>query len=80
MSTKSVEELTAMLERMKERQAQLREELAAQKKKADAKAAKELAHKKYILADYVIRIFGEEVLDNPNLINLQHNNGGQTNE
>lgn len=63
MASKSVEDLQGELLRVKEREARLKEELALKKKAADARAQKELARKKFILADLFVEQFGEEILD-----------------
>ena len=54
MASKSVEDLQGELSRIKEREARLKEELALKKKAADARAQKELARKKFRLADIFV--------------------------
>ena len=63
MASKSVEDLQGDLSRLKEREARLKEELALKKKAADARAQKELARKKFRLADIFVEQFGEGILD-----------------
>lgn len=64
MSRKNINELEEQLARMKEKEAQLKEQLAMQKKAADAKAQKERNKKMYQLADSVVQALGtEEILE-----------------
>ena len=63
MASKNLEELQIELKKLKEKEARLKEELALKKKAADAKSRKELARKKYLLADIFVNQFGEEILD-----------------
>lgn len=63
MASKNLEELQLELQKLKEKEARVREELALKKKAADARAKKELARKKYLLADIFVEQFGEEILE-----------------
>ena len=63
MASKNLEELQLELQKLKEKEARVREELALKKKAADARAKKELARKKYLLADIFVEQFGEKILE-----------------
>lgn len=63
MASKNLEELQLELQKLKEKEARVREELALKKKAVDARAKKDLARKKYLLADIFVEQFGEEILE-----------------
>lgn len=65
MGKRSVNELEDYLIRLKEREAKLKEELAMQRKAADARATKERNRKIFILAEMIIDKYGEVVLEEP---------------
>ena len=61
---KKIIELEEDLKKLKEREAKLKDELHMQKKATDAKAKKERAHKMFQLAEVLVTVLGEEILDN----------------
>lgn len=65
MAVKNSNDLELTLKLLKEREVKLKEELALARKKEDARFRKELARKKCVLADVVVEILGEQILDNP---------------
>ena len=66
MSKKTLYELEQQMQRLKERQLMLKDELAAQRKAAEARAVKERNHKLLCLGEIVTEITGDEsVLEYP---------------
>ena len=63
MASKNVNDLQLELQKLKEKEVRLKEELALKKKAADSKARKELARKKCIFTDIFIEQFGEMILE-----------------
>lgn len=63
MASKNLSELELELQKLKEKEARLKEELALKRKADDAKYRKEMARKKCILADIFVEQFGEAILD-----------------
>lgn len=63
MASKNLSELELELQKLKEKESRLKEELALKRKAADAKARKELARKKCIFSDIFVEQFGEKILE-----------------
>lgn len=63
MGRKNLDELEADLARLKAKESKIKEELAAQKRAADAKIQKERARKRYQFADAIVAQLGEDVLE-----------------
>ena len=63
MASINVCDLELLLENLKEKEARLKEELAAQRKKENAKANKKLVIQKCNFADFFIDTWGMEILN-----------------
>ena len=62
MASKNIGELEFELQKLKEKEARIKEELVLKRKAADARTKKELAKNKYAFADIFVNQFGEEIL------------------
>ena len=67
MARKTLNELEMDMLRLKEREQKLKEELALQRKAAEARAVKERNRKLYTIGSVAVELAGEDVLDAPDL-------------
>lgn len=70
MSKKNSIELMAQIEKMKQREAQLKVELAYQKKLEDKRARQELCKRKMDLAEVLMQHLGDRVLEQRDEVEL----------
>lgn len=70
MSRKNVDDLEMDLNKLKEKQARLKEELIQRRKAENIKAKKDRTRKLCNLAEIVTNKIGEDILDNPDPFEL----------